>query len=238
MAINRDAYKSLVESVQDTVSRQNLVEWPFTINGQVANNAYELSQILNGMTGKPDNAPGFSSASGVAGALKSKANLLASSKKGAGKTSKPSKPSKPSAKGVGASVDTAIAEANRPYIPSNLSGAALAQYLNDLQNQGGANVGTASGNAGRMNSNLLSSTRKGKTPKPSTPSKPSKPSVKGAGTSVGAASIAEEGDWDILDEILAEGLELYGEDGLEEILTSFAVSGEMSQELADLLNDE
>ena len=160
MAINRNAYKSLVESVQQAVAPQNLVEWPLT-----------------------------------------------------------------------------IAEANRPYIPSNLSGAALSQYLNNLQNQGGANVGTEVGTAGKINRNPLSSTRKGNPSKPSAP-KPSKPSVKGAGASVGTASIAEEGDWDILDEILAEGLELYGEDGLEEILTSFAVSGEMSQELADLLSDE
>ena len=50
--------------------------------------------------------------------------------------------------------------------------------------------------------------------------------------------IAEEEGWDILDEILAEGLELYGEEGLEEILTSFAVSGEISQELAELLSDK
>ena len=61
----------------------------------------------------------------------------------------------------------------------------------------------------------------------------------GGSTSKAPASVvAEEEDWDILDEILAEGLELYGEDGLEEILAHFAETGEMSQELADLLGAE
>lgn len=48
--------------------------------------------------------------------------------------------------------------------------------------------------------------------------------------------LAEDEEWDILDEILAEGLELYGEDGLEEILADFAETGEMSEELADLID--
>ena len=45
-------------------------------------------------------------------------------------------------------------------------------------------------------------------------------------------------DWDLIDEILAEGLELYGEDGLAEILADYAETGEISEELALLLSDE
>lgn len=46
--------------------------------------------------------------------------------------------------------------------------------------------------------------------------------------------LAEE-DFDIIDEILAEGIEAYGEDGLVEILADFEETGEISDELADLL---
>lgn len=46
--------------------------------------------------------------------------------------------------------------------------------------------------------------------------------------------LAEE-DFDIIDEILAEGLELYGEEDLAEILADFEETGEISEELADLL---
>lgn len=135
MAINRDAYKSLVESVQDTVTQQNLVEWPITIGGRTANNARELAQILNSM--QNDRQSGSS-----------------------------------------------------PSVPTGVAGAS----------------------------------RKTNTPSIS--------------KTMGATPIAENEQWDILDEILAEGLELYGEDGLAEILADFAETGEMSQELADLLSDE
>lgn len=41
--------------------------------------------------------------------------------------------------------------------------------------------------------------------------------------------------WDEIDEILAEGIEMYGEDGLVEILADFAETGELSEELIDVL---
>lgn len=41
--------------------------------------------------------------------------------------------------------------------------------------------------------------------------------------------------WDEIDDILAEGIELYGEEGFTTILTHFAETGEMSKELSDLL---
>lgn len=49
-------------------------------------------------------------------------------------------------------------------------------------------------------------------------------------------SLSEEEDFDLIDEILAEGIELYGEEGLAEILADFAETGEISDELAELLD--
>ena len=43
-------------------------------------------------------------------------------------------------------------------------------------------------------------------------------------------------DFDVIDEILAEGLEMYGEEGMTVILSHFAETGEIPQELADLLD--
>lgn len=145
-----------------------------------------------------------------------------------GKT--PSKPSKTATKSVSASINTAsIAEENLIEWPITIGGRTatnareLAQILNSMQNdkQSGSSPSVPTGVAGASR----------KTNTPSTP----KQSIS---KTMGATPIAENEQWDILDEILAEGLELYGEEGLEEILTSFAVSGEMSQELADLLGAE
>lgn len=47
----------------------------------------------------------------------------------------------------------------------------------------------------------------------------------------------EEG-FDELDEILADGIELFGSDGLQEILADFAETGEVSEELDYLLSGE
>ena len=50
-----------------------------------------------------------------------------------------------------------------------------------------------------------------------------------------AKPMAEEDEWDEIDEILAEGIDMYGEDGLVEILADFAETGELSEELVDIL---
>ena len=44
-------------------------------------------------------------------------------------------------------------------------------------------------------------------------------------------------DFDLIDEIISEGIEIYGEDGFTEILADFADTGEMSQELAELIDN-
>jgi len=110
------------------------------------------------------------------------------------------------------------------------TGAALTQQLQGMQNAGPSvsDAPTKGGLRGRKNplarTSGTSSTGSGPT---------SKPAPKTPSASVGIAE-----DWDILDEILAEGIELYGEDGLAEILADFAKTGEISDELALLLSDE
>jgi len=49
------------------------------------------------------------------------------------------------------------------------------------------------------------------------------------------STVKEDEDFDFIDEILAEGLELYGEEDLAEILADFEETGEISEELAVLL---
>lgn len=53
----------------------------------------------------------------------------------------------------------------------------------------------------------------------------------------GAKPVKEDEDFDLIDEILAEGLELYGEEELAEILADFEETGEISEELADLISE-
>jgi hypothetical protein len=114
------------------------------------------------------------------------------------------------------------------------TGAALTQQLQGMQNAGPSvsDAPTKGGLRGRKNplarTSGTSSTGSGPTSKPAPKPAPKTPSV-----SVGIAE-----DWDILDEILAEGIELYGEEGLAEILADFAETGEISDELALLLSDE
>jgi hypothetical protein len=57
----------------------------------------------------------------------------------------------------------------------------------------------------------------------------------GAKKAVKPMAEEEEDQWDEIDEILAEGIEMYGEDGLVEILADFAETGELSEELVDVL---
>jgi hypothetical protein len=112
------------------------------------------------------------------------------------------------------------------------TGAALTNQLNNMQNNAPTASDSGKGKV-RTRKNPLSRTSGG-TSSTSTSSSPKAP--KGPSAS-GASSVVSE-DWDILDEILAEGIELYGEDGLAEILADFAETGEISDELALLLSDE
>ena len=47
----------------------------------------------------------------------------------------------------------------------------------------------------------------------------------------------DDGVLDVIDEIIAEGIEVYGEENFIEILEHFNETGEISEELLDLLDD-
>jgi hypothetical protein len=48
--------------------------------------------------------------------------------------------------------------------------------------------------------------------------------------------LSEEEDFDVIDEIIAEGIELYGEENFIAILEHFNETGEIPEELVDLLD--
>lgn len=188
-----------------------------------AKNAEDLARILNQMQ---NDGPSVSTGASKGG-MKSRNNPLSNRKPGSTTTSSKPAPKKPtvSVADVQEALDI-LAEAQWA------SGEALSYQLNRMQNAGpSASTGASKGGMKSRN-NPLSNRRPGST----TGSKPApkKPTVGASGV----AAMSEDEEWDILDEILAEGLELYGEDGLAEILADFAETGEMSQELADLLDAE
>jgi len=112
------------------------------------------------------------------------------------------------------------------------SGEALSHQLNNMQNNAPTPTASDSGKGKvRSRKNPLARTSSGTSSSTNASSSPKGPAASSA------SSVVSE-DWDILDEILAEGMELYGEDGLAEILADFAETGEISDELALLLSDE
>ena len=189
-----------------------------------AKNAEDLARILNQMQ---NDGPSVSTGASKGGMKSRNKNVLSNRRPGTtGTTAKPA-PKAPSVSvaDVQEALDI-LAEAQWA------SGAALSHQLNAMQNAGpSVSTGASKGGLRSRNKNVLSNRRPGTT---GTTAKPA-PKAPVAGVA-GVGAMSE--DWDILDEILAEGLELYGEDGLAEILADFAETGEMSQELADLLSDE
>lgn len=204
-----------------------------------AKNAEDLARILNQMQ---NDGPSVSTGASKGG-MKSRNNPLSNRKPGSTTTSSKPAPKKPtvSVADVQEALDIlAEAQVELNEWPINIGGrtannaSELAQILNSMQNNkpSGSTPSVSKGVAGAASrSNSFSNRRPGTT---GTTAKPAPKSPVAGVSGVGAMSE----DWDILDEILAEGLELYGEDGLAEILADFAETGEMSQELADLLDAE
>ena len=241
MAINRNSYKSLVESVNEAVASTR----PSTTSNSTdstsnswggsnvhgAMNAYDLANILNQMMQGGAKSP---SAPTVSAAPKSSKNLSSTNR--ASVRGGKSAVSRPTSRRISvATVKEALeilGEAqgwgSAAYGGAN-NAMELARFLNSQQGGGSPSLSTPKKPGGSRNlrrSGAASTSNIGNT------------AYSGGSTSKAPASVvAEEEDWDILDEILAEGLELYGEDGLEEILAHFAETGEMSQELADLLGE-
>jgi hypothetical protein len=200
-----------------------------------AKNAEDLARILNQMQ---NDGPSVSTGASKGG-MKSRNNPLSSRKPGSTSSSKPAaKKPTVSVADVQEALDI-LAEAQLNEWPINIGGrtannaSELAQILNSMQNSGkpsGSTPSVSKGVAGAApRGNLLSNRRPGTTTT-------AKPAPKAPTVGVGGIGAMSE-EWDILDEILAEGLELYGEEGLAEILAHFAETGEMSEELADLLGE-
>lgn len=230
--INRDSYKSLLESVNEAVSLRNIseeanIKWGDPSIGG-ARNAMELARWLNSQQGsgtstgtksasigsgkkskKKSMAEGWGS-SAVGGArnayeLARNLNAQQNSVSSAGTASGPGSMGGKKMKRKPSSASTAMEEGWEGAPGGAQNAYELAQYLNTLQGSGG-----------------------------SSPTASKTPSIGASGKKAKrTATVAEE--WDIIDSILAEGIELYGEDGLAEILADFAETGEISDELAELL---
>lgn len=188
-----------------------------------AKNAEDLARILNQMQNS-----GPSATTGASkGRPKSRKSTISNRKSGTSGTSV----STPSSKSPMVSVADVQEALDILAEAQWASGEALSYQLNRMQNAGPSATTGASKGGVRSRSNPLSNRRPGSGV--TTPKAP-KPLTLGTG---GVSAMSEDEEWDILDEILAEGLELYGEEGLEEILADFAETGEMSEELADLLGE-
>lgn len=98
----------------------------------------------------------------------------------------------------------------------------LAQWLN---NQSGGMAVSSGGSVTPSTSPTAKVVRRTAKPKPSTTA------------GISEAEVVEDEDFDLIDEILAEGLELYGEEELAEILADFEQTGELSEELLDLISE-
>jgi hypothetical protein len=113
-----------------------------------------------------------------------------------------------------------------PSIGGAMNGAQLAAWLNSQSSGGPANPSVP--NTPKSDSLWLSNaaTIGGSRPGMSTITSKSKPRTT-------AASMAEE--WDEVDEILAEALEMFGEEDLVTILEYFEETGELPDEFIDLI---
>ena len=186
-----------------------------------AKNAEDLARILSQM-----------SYDGPSASTSGKDKMRSRKSSASNRTSSASSSSKPAAKRPAtvsvADVQEALDILEELNESKWASGEALSYQLNRMQNSGpSASTGASKGGV-RSRGNQLSNRRPGSgTTAPKAP----KPTLGG-----GVDTMSE--DWDILDEILEEGIELYGEDGLAEILADFAETGEISDELALLLSDE
>jgi hypothetical protein len=247
MAINRKGYSSLIESVQEAVSTSTAgtatdgsgtsgIQWGHSSIGG-AMNAMQLAQWLASQMGGGKPSPNaFTTAAKSGGTAKSATSNKASVKGGkGGKGSSYAKASVGTAAKRGAITEADIEEAlaildeaswNTGEFSGMKSGYDIAKALNAGKTFSGSNT-LGKGPKGGRKTNLGSGRPTGSSATYGT-----------TGTSATRQEVAEEEDFDILDAILAEGIELYGEEGLAEILADFAETGEISDELALLLSDE
>lgn len=181
--INRNQYRSLLESVNGAVSGNEISEEKALSWGDPriggARNATELARYLNSQSGASTGT------TPTVGARPS------------GKKMKKPSASSTVAEGWGGSE---VYGANNAY--------ELAQRLSD---------------------------KSGATPSSGSTTPASRPSSKKMKKPAASTTMAESEEIDAIDEILIEGIETYGEEGMAQILAHFAETGEVSQELADLI---
>lgn len=188
-----------------------------------AKNAEDLARILSQMS-----YDGPSASTSGKDKMRSRKSSASNRTSSASSSSNPAakRPATVSVADVQEALEILEAWSNGPYGAKD--GSDLARILNNMQN----NTPTVSGT-----SKMSKGSRKNPLARTSgTSSTGSSTSTKGSAATTASSVVSE--DWDILDEILEEGIELYGEDGLAEILADFAETGEISDELALLLSDE
>ncbi len=122
-----------------------------------------------------------------------------------------------------------------PSIGGAMNGAQLAAWLNSQSSGGPANPSVP--NTPKTDSLWLSNAATiGGKPRPGTTQAMTSLAPKGKVTRASmatAASMAEE--WDEVDEILAEALEMFGEEDLVTILEYYEETGELPDEFIDLI---
>ena len=240
--INRNSYRSLLESVQEAVAPatagiakgvvrktrrspasqsapaagQNLQWGDKAIGG--AMNAMELAQWLNSQSG------GMASAA-PAGISPSTAPTAKAVRRTA--KSKSSTTAGISEEYDDAILDRIIDELGEARLVSKIA----TRKLGKTMPSGKASASTAGG-MGRQ-----TTSSRPPTPPSSGPSGEKLAQILNNMPGKGAKPVKEDEDFDLIDEILAEGLELYGEEELAEILADFEETGEISEELADLISE-
>lgn len=251
--INRNSYRSLLESVQEAVTPatagiakgvvrktrrspasqsapaagQNLQWGDKAIGG--AMNAMELAQWLNSQSG------GMAVSSG--------GSVTPSTSSSSGKAVRRTAKSKSSTTaGISEEYDDAILD----QIIDELGEARLVSKIATRK----LGKTMPSGKSSTTTSGKASASTAGGMARPTASTRPGTPSSSGPSgekltqflnsqmmKSPAAKPVKEDEDFDLIDEILAEGLELYGEEELAEILADFEETGELSEELLDLISE-
>lgn len=241
--INRNSYRSLLESVQEAVAPatagiakgvvrktrrspasqsapaagQNLQWGDKAIGG--AMNAMELAQWLNSQSG------GMAVSSG--------GSVTPSTSSSSGKAVRRTARSKSSTTaGISEEYDDAILDRIIDELgEARLVSKIATRKLGKTMPSGKASASTAGG-MGRQTTSSRPAT-----PPSSGPSGEKLAQILNNMPGKGAKPVKEDEDFDLIDEILAEGLELYGEEELAEILADFEETGELSEELLDLISE-
>lgn len=286
MAIDRNSYTSLVESVQEAVATPSMANKPATMASKNTGKKTQASGSTSSVSGSVNSGPsagrtrksgwgsssvgGANNAQELAAWLNSQQNQGNQNKKFVAMPSSTAASSSKSVRAAGSGtgkvgsvsstgVSSGKGKTSSGWGGSNVGGSNnaydLAAWLNSLQNKGkkpsvsrastpkmkgGANRGSAiSTSAGRTIS--TSSSAPGSVADSYEWTAEDIEELLAEGYSVedileAVEILSEEEDFDVIDEIIAEGIELYGEEDFIAILEHFNETGEIPEELVDLLD--